>query len=87
VARDAKADPLDLSSEEKSILDQVSSDWKQGDKEVTKRLLDEIPLLFLKLMAAYWPDALRKAVEDHLIDQGLTNADIRKMIDEALKPN
>jgi hypothetical protein len=72
-----------LSPADQKKLEQFEADWERDGNITFERWGEKDPGFVLRLVELFRPEAVRRAVEDAVIDAGLTNADIRKMRENA----
>ena len=63
----------------------LEAEYERDGKIALKRLGESDPLLYLRLVGLFKLEAVRRAIEDAVIDAGLTNADIQAMLEKALR--
>jgi hypothetical protein len=54
-------------------------------KAALDRFAEREPTLYVRLVAILHPELVRRAVEDHLLDEGLTTADLRALYEKAIR--
>jgi hypothetical protein len=75
-----RAKPPKLSIDEKALLDRIA---RLSDEETEKLSTDEI-IAYLNILDKIDPGAFRRALEDALIDRGLTNAEFFQLLIRAM---
>jgi len=74
-----------LSAEDQARVLALQEEWKREGGKVVERVAKEDPFFFVRIVACFCPKAVRDTLEDVFIDKGLTNADLRAMLDEAIR--
>jgi hypothetical protein len=72
-----------LSPEDQKIFRALLADYERDGPAAFRKLAETNPITYVHILAAIDPKAVRDAVEDALIDAGLTNDDVRRMLAEA----
>jgi hypothetical protein len=72
-----------LSPADQEKLAALQVEWGRDGDAALHRLAEKDPVFYLRLLELYHPKAVRRAVENALIDAGLTNSDIQKMLENA----
>jgi hypothetical protein len=72
-----------LSPADQKKLEQFEADWEREGHIAFDRWGQKDPGFVLRLVELFRPEAVRRAVEDEVIDAGLTNADISRMLEKA----
>jgi hypothetical protein len=72
-----------LSSADRAKLAAVQVEWKRDGATALSRFREADPATYLRIMDAINPRAVREALEEALVDAGLTNTDIRAMAAKA----
>jgi hypothetical protein len=73
------------SDEDKAKLEAVEAEWERDGQIALERLAERDPGFFLQILMLLFPHEVRKTLENILIDQGLTDADVRAMFKRALR--
>jgi hypothetical protein len=76
-----------LSDEDKAKLDALEIEWRRDGRAAFERFAEKDPVAYFRIIAAINPKAARAAIEDALIEGGLTNADIRALAEKATYKN
>jgi hypothetical protein len=80
------ADKFDtLSPEDQAKFALLEAEWERDGDIVFDRLGETDPAFYLRLVALTRPKAVHDALENALIDAGWTNAEIRAMLEKALR--
>jgi hypothetical protein len=80
------ADEADkLSPEDEAKLAEWQAEFDRDGPIAVTRLAEKDPALCLKLLALFDPEGLREAIEDAVVDEGWTNADIHEMLEKATR--
>jgi hypothetical protein len=72
-----------LSPADQKKLEQFEADWERDGNIAFERWGQKDPGFVLRLVDLFRTEAVRQAVEGAVIDAGLTDADIRQMIENA----
>ena len=72
-----------LSPADQKKLEKLEAELEREGDIALERAGQEDPVFVLRLIALFRPEAVRRAVENAVIDSGLTNADIRQIIENA----
>jgi hypothetical protein len=73
----------ELSPADQAKLAALEAEWERDGQAAFRRVAENDPIFYLRLLELFHPQDVRKAVEDAVIDAGLTNADIRQMLENA----
>jgi len=73
--------PSKLSADERAFLNRIRS----LNEEETKNLSLDDTITYLNILDKVDPEASRRAVEDAVIDRGLTNAELFQLLERAKK--
>ena len=73
------------SDEDKTKLDALEAEFERDGAAAFERVREKDPGFFVQLAALLVPDAVRKALEDMWINEGLTEADVRAMFERMLR--
>jgi hypothetical protein len=75
----------ELSAEDQAKLALLKKEWEREGAAAIRRFFEKEPITSFRLMALLDPKAARRSLENALIDAGLTNADLRAMLEKALR--
>jgi len=73
------------SDENRAKLDVLDGEFERDGPIALERMRDGDPVFFVQLMVELVPDVVRKMLENMLIDEGLTNADVHAMFERMLR--
>jgi len=73
------------SDEDKTKLEALEAELERDAPITVERMRQKDPVFFVQLAALLVPDAVRKALEDMWINEGLTDADVRAMFERMLR--
>lgn len=76
-----KARAVKLSADERATLDRMC---RLSDEEMANLAMSEIRA-YLNVIDKIYPGAFRRALENVLIDKGLTNAELFELLDRAMR--
>jgi hypothetical protein len=74
-----------LSPEDRAKLALLEQEWERDGDAAIERFGEHDPGFMLRILECLDPKAVRDATENLLLDEGLTNADLRAMLDKALR--
>jgi hypothetical protein len=74
-----------LSTEDQAKLALLEEEFERDGKIAIERLAESDPGLYVRVVELFRPEAVRRAFEDGVIDAGWTNADIRAMLEKAIR--
>ena len=78
------ADEFDqLSPEDRSKLEGLEVEYRRDGRVAFDRFAEKEPVAYFRILAALEPKQVRAALEDALIEAGLTNADVRALAEKA----
>jgi hypothetical protein len=75
----------ELSAEDRAKLALLEKEWEREGDAAILRFFEKESVTSFRLMALLNPKAARRSLENALIDAGLTNADLRAMLEKALR--
>ena len=73
------------SDEDKTKLEALEAELERDGPIAVERMREKDPGFFVQLAALLVPDAVRKALVDMWINEGLTDADVRAMFERMLR--
>jgi hypothetical protein len=76
--------PSKLSAGDRAKLDAVANDWARDGRKAIGRFAEADPLAYFRIVAALHPRMVAKDLENDLLNEGLTNADVRAMAAKAV---
>jgi len=71
--------------EDKTKLEALEAEWERDGGIALERIVEKDPVFFVQIAALFFPREVRKTLEDMLIDEGLTDADVRAMFERMLR--
>jgi hypothetical protein len=74
-----------LSAEDRAKLALLEQEFERDGYTAIERFRENDPIFCLRVMECLNPKAVRDAIENALIDEGLTNADLQAMLEKALR--
>jgi hypothetical protein len=74
-----------LSAEDRAKIALLEKEWERDGAAAIRRFAEKEPLTWFRLVGLYYPEAVKRALEEALIDKDLTNADVYAMLDKALR--
>jgi hypothetical protein len=74
-----------LSVEDRAKLALLEQEWERDGDIAFERFAKKDPIAWLHILECLDPKAIRDAIENALIGEGLTNADLRAMLEKALR--
>ena len=74
-----------LSAEDRAKLALLEQEFERDGYSAIGRFAENDPIAMLKIAECLNPTAVREAIENAVIDEGLTHADIRAMLEKALR--
>jgi hypothetical protein len=74
-----------LSTEDQAKLALLEEEWERDGNAAIDRFFEKEPLTALRVMTILDPKAVSRALENVLIDKGLTNAEMRARCEKALR--
>jgi hypothetical protein len=74
-----------LSAEDRAKLALLEQEFERDGDIALERFAQNDPGFMLNLLECINPRAVRDAIENHLIDEGLTNAEFRALFENALR--
>ena len=74
-----------LSAEDRAKLALLEQELERDGDIAIERFAENDPAFMLRILECFNPRAVRDATENHLIDEGLTNADFRALFEKALR--
>lgn len=72
-----------LSAADQKKLEKFEADWERDGRIAFEHWGQKDPGFVLRLVELFRPEAVRRAVEDAVLDAGLTDADIRRLVESA----
>jgi hypothetical protein len=73
------------SNEDKTKLEGLEAEWERDGRIALERLAERDPGFFVQVAALFFPHVVRKTLEDMWIDEGLTDANVRAMVERMLR--
>ena len=73
------------SDEDKAKLKAFKAEWERDGDIAFKRLAEKDPVFYVWMAALFIPHAVYRTLENRWIDEGLTDADVRAMLERALR--
>jgi len=74
-----------LSAEDRAKLALLEREFERDGDIAIERFAENDPAFMLRILECFNPRAVRDAIENLVLDEGLTNADIRAMLEKALR--
>ena len=77
-------DSSNLTDKDWAEINRLKQCHVEGGAIALSKALGELPTVrYLRIMGAFFPDAIREAVLDSLADAGITESDIRELLAKA----
>jgi hypothetical protein len=72
-----------LSPKDQAKLRALQIEWDRDGLAALERFMEREPTTYLRIIALFNPKAVRDAIEDAVIDAGLTDTDILAMLEKS----
>ena len=70
---------------DEALVAVIAAEHSRGGQDAVTAFLKKHPIASLRLIALLAPETFRKAAEEWLIDQGLTDSEFRSMADKIIR--
>jgi hypothetical protein len=74
-----------LSAEDRAKLALLEQEFERDGDVAIERFAEKEPIAMGHIIECLKPGAIKRAIEKHLINEGLTNAEFREMLEKAFR--